>query len=190
MHRRHADDGGELADLLAAAAAGDNAAFARLYDLTSGRVYGLVLRVINDRSHAEEVVQEAYLYYWQQAHRYDPSRGGVVNWMLTIAHRRSVDRIRSESLYRRRGSEYADADAAVPSTPVVEIVERRDESRTLRRCLGTLTNLQRDSIELSYFSGMTYPEVAEHTSTPLPTIKSRIRDGLRSLRNCVRSGQQ
>lgn len=187
MHRSQAGDA-DLANLLAASAAGDQTAFASLYDRTSGQVYGLVLRILNDRSHAEEVVQEAYLHYWQQADHYRPALGTVRNWMLTIAHRRSVDRIRSEELYRKRGSEYADAEAAVPPTPVVEIVEGRDQSRTLRRCLDHLTNLQRDSIELSYFSGMTYPQVAERMSTPLPTIKSRIRDGLRSLRNCVKTG--
>lgn len=180
----------ELALLLTQSAAGDHRAFARLYDLTSARVYGLVLRVINDRSHAEEVVQECYLKFWQHADRYDRSRGGVVNWMLTIAHRRSVDRIRSEEVHRRRGTEYANANAAVPPAPVEESVERRDERITLRRCLGRLTDLQRNSIEMSYFGGMTYPEVAAQTSTPLPTIKSRIRDGLRSLRDCVKTGER
>ncbi|MCF8609617.1 sigma-70 family RNA polymerase sigma factor [Gordonia sp. HY285] len=180
-------DGTELSRLLAASADGDHSAFARLYDLTNARVYGLALRVLNDRSHAEEVVQESYLHFWQQAHRYSSARGSVVNWMLTIAHRRSVDRIRSEELYRRRGSEYTSANTAVPSTPLVEVVEQHEETLTLRRCLGRLTNLQRDSIELSYFDGMTYPEVAAYTATPLPTIKSRIRDGLRSLRHCVKT---
>ncbi|GAA4681030.1 ECF RNA polymerase sigma factor SigK [Gordonia humi] len=190
MHGSPTAGGDDLSRLLAESAGGDKTAFARLYDLTNARVYGLALRVLNDRSHAEEVVQEAYLHFWQQADKYSAARGSVVNWMLTIAHRRCVDRIRSEELYRRRGAEYASANAAVPSTPIVEIVERHDETRTLRRCLGRLTNLQRDSIELSYFSGMTYPEVAEHTSTPLPTVKSRIRDGLRNLRNCVKTGEQ
>lgn len=195
MHPNQAADGGDrsqpdLPRLLAASAAGDQASFARLYDLTNARVYGLVLRVLKDRSHAEEVVQESYLRYWQQADQYSAARGSVVSWMLTIAHRRSVDRIRSEELYRKRGSEYANANASVPPTPVVELVEQHDETMTLRICLGRLTNLQREGIELSYFDGMTYPEVAAHTSTPLPTIKSRIRDGLRNLRNCVKTGEQ
>ena len=178
----------ELARLLSQSATGDHRAFARLYDLTSARVYGLVLRVINDRSHAEEVVQECYLRFWQHADRYDRDRGGVVNWMLTIAHRRSVDRIRSEQLHRTRSSEYATANAGVPPTPVEDAVERLEERVTLRHCLGRLTDLQRNSIEMSYFGGLSYPEVAAQTSTPVPTIKSRIRDGLRSLRDCVKTG--
>ncbi|WP_132993438.1 ECF RNA polymerase sigma factor SigK [Gordonia zhaorongruii] len=184
------DPGNDLAHLLVESAAGDHSAFARLYDLTSARVYGLVLRILHDRSHAEEVVQESYLRYWQHASEYDPARGSVISWMMTIAHRRSVDRVRSEELHRQRGSQYSTANTAVPPAPVTEPLEQREEAATLRQCLSRLTELQRNSIELSYFSGMTYPEVAAHTATPLPTIKSRIRDGLRSLRTCVKTGEQ
>ncbi|WP_232017067.1 sigma-70 family RNA polymerase sigma factor [Gordonia insulae] len=182
-----ANDTELLRTLLADSALGDRGAFARLYDLTSARIYGLALRVVRDRNYAEEVVQEAYLQYWQKAGDYQPTRGTVISWMMTIAHRRAVDRVRSEELQHRKIGEY-EATSRLPAGPVpLELVVDREQSGELRTCLNRLTDLQRDSIEMSYFSGMTYPEVAEHTSTPLPTIKSRIRDGLRKLRSCLRS---
>ena len=180
-----AGDGARLQDLVSAAAAGDRGAFAQLYDLTSARIYGLALRVIRDPSYAEEIVQEAYLQYWQKAADYHPGRGSVITWMMTIAHRRAVDRIRSEELHRRRSVEYGTSNGSVPQAIPLEVVVEREETHTLHRCLDQLTDLQRSTIEMSYFNGMTYPQVAEQTATPLPTIKSRIRDGLRSLRSCL-----
>ncbi|MDL9944918.1 ECF RNA polymerase sigma factor SigK [Gordonia sp. ABSL11-1] len=182
-----ANDSDLLRSLLADSAEGDRGAFAHLYDLTSARVYGLALRVVRDRNYAEEVVQEAYLQFWQKAAEYHPARGSVISWMMTIAHRRAVDRVRTEELQHRKVSEYESMNRE-PGTPVpLEIIVDREDGDELRTCLSRLTDLQRDSIEMSYFSGMTYPEVAEHTATPLPTIKSRIRDGLRKLRHCLRS---
>ena len=182
--------GGEsqvLRDLLALVAAGDRAAFTRFYDLTSSRIYGLAVRVVRDRHYAEEIVQEAYLQYWQKAGDYHPARGSVMTWMMTIAHRRAVDRVRSEELQQQRMSQYGAVSVETPRNIPLEVVVQTDEARTLRTCLGTLTELQRSCIEMSYFGGLTYPEVARHTDTPLPTIKSRIRDGLRRLRTCLRT---
>lgn len=176
-----------LRDLLTSASTGDRAAFTRLYDLTSSRIYGLAVRVVRDREYAEEVVQEAYLQYWQKAGEYHPARGSVITWMMTIAHRRAVDRVRSEQLQQDRMSAYGAASVETPRNIPLEVVVRADEARTLRACLGQLTDLQRSCIEMSYFGGLTYPEVAQRTDTPLPTIKSRIRDGLRRLRSCLRT---
>lgn len=189
------DDGGRaagptseastLSALLMASAGGDRAAFGRLYDLTSARIYGLALRVIRDVHYAEEVVQESYLQYWQKADQYHPERGSVITWMMTIAHRRAVDRVRTEELQQRKAAEYGAGNASTPHPIPLEVVVDREETRALRTCLDRLTELQRASIEMSYFNGMTYPEVAAVTATPLPTIKSRIRDGLRSLKKCM-----
>lgn len=177
----------ELRTLLAESARGDRTSFARLYDMTSSRIYGLALRVVVDRHYAEEIVQEAYLQFWQRAADYQPSRGPVISWMMTIAHRRAVDRVRSEELQHRKVAEFGTTDHRADAPAPLEIVVEREATTELRTCLNRLTDLQRDSIEMSYFGGMTYPEVAEHTATPLPTIKSRIRDGLRKLRDCLRS---
>lgn len=174
-----------MRELLAASANGDRAAFAQLYDLTNARIYGLALRVIRDANYAEEVVQEAYLQYWQRAPQYRPDRGSVITWMMTIAHRRAIDRIRSEDLHKRRSNEFGVANVTLSQPIPLDIVVDRDEAATLHTCLATLTDLQRSSIEMSYFNGLTYPEVAAEMATPLPTIKSRIRDGLRRLKNCL-----
>ncbi|MFW0784029.1 ECF RNA polymerase sigma factor SigK [Gordonia sp. CPCC 206044] len=176
-----------LTALLADSASGDRGAFAHLYDLTSARIYGLAVRVVRDRHYAEEVVQEAYLQFWENAGEYHPGRGSVISWMMTIAHRRAVDRVRAEETHSRKLGQYETSNPAPDAPAPLEVVIDREESQALRGCLDRLTDLQRDSIEMSYFDGMTYPEVAEHTSTPLPTIKTRIRDGLRKLRNCLRS---
>lgn len=181
---RDADD---LTTLLSGAAGGDRAAFATLYDRTSSRIYGLAFRIVRDRHYAEEIVQEAYLQYWQKAPEYHPARGSVITWMMTIAHRRAVDRVRSEELQHRKIADYGASNVAPPQAVPLEIVVDRDEAASLRTCLDELTDLQRRSIEMSYFNGLSYPEVAQETSTPLPTIKSRIRDGLRRLKNCLRS---
>lgn len=176
-----------LGELLAESAGGDRAAFARLYDLTSSRIYGLAVRVVRDRNYAEEVVQEAYLQFWQKAGDYSPHRGSVISWMMTITHRRAVDRVRSEELQQRRLRDFGSENATVPTESTLDLVVGREETQTVRNCLDRLTDLQRHSIEMSYFGGLTYPEVAEQTDTPLPTIKSRIRDGLQRLKNCIRS---
>lgn len=192
MKKVSRDEGGAaqtLRDLLEAAAHGDRTAFADLYDLTSTRIYGLAFRVVRDRQYAEEIVQEAYLQYWQKAAEYHPSRGSVLTWMMTIAHRRAVDRVRAEQMQRDRMSEYGAAAVETPSNIPLEEAVQADEARTLRTCLGQLTELQRSCIEMSYFGGLTYPEVAQAIDTPLPTIKSRIRDGLRRLKTCLATSE-
>ena len=184
--------GGEsqvLRDLLALVAEGDRAAFTRFYDLTSSRIYGLAVRVVRDRHYAEEIVQEAYLQYWQRAADYDPARGSVITWMMTIAHRRAVDRVRTENMQTERISEYGVRSVEPEATQnlPLEAVVRSAEVDAVRTCLGHLTDLQRGSLEMSYFGGLSYPEVAARTDTPLPTTKSRIRDGIRKLRTCLDS---
>ncbi len=180
----------ELADLLERTAARDRAAFAALYDATSSRVYGLILRVIRDPGYAEETLQEVYLQVWQNAHNYRPDMGSVVSWMLTIGHRRAVDRVRSEEASSRRGTEYSVSNMARASDEVVEAVVSREDRRAVITCLGTLTDTQRESIELSYYGGLSYPQVAEKLNAALPTVKSRIRDGLRRLKSCLESGDE
>lgn len=174
--------------LLELAASGDRQAFGRFYDLMSPRVYGLALRVLRDPGYAEETVQEVFLQVWKQAADYRPSLGSVQSWVLTITHRRAVDRVRSESSAARRD----EVDAATGSVhsgdiaeQVTEQISRDEDAAEVRRCLETLTGNQRQSIEMAYFSGLTYREVAEELGAALPTIKSRIRDGLRRLKNCL-----
>lgn len=180
-------EGAEVLDvLMKRIVARDRDAFARLYDLTSAPVYGMVLRVLRDPGYSEETVQETYLQAWHQADRFDAGRGSVLTWLVTMAHRRAVDRVRSE---QSRGER--DRRAAAPERPfdvVAETVVGRDDRRQVVDCLDTLSDLQRQSVELAYYRGLTYREVAEHLSVTLPTVKTRIRDGLRRLKSCLGVG--
>ncbi len=175
----------DLTDLLIRTAGHDRQAFAELYDATGARVFGLVLRVLRDRGYAEETLQEVYLQIWQKAGGFDPSAGSALSWMLTIAHRRAVDRVRSEEAAGKRSNDYSVSNFEAPGDTVADSVIAEEERSDVMFCLGSLTATQRQSIELSYYGGLTYRQVAERLDAALPTIKSRIRDGLRRLKTCL-----
>jgi RNA polymerase sigma-70 factor, ECF subfamily len=174
--------------LLTRAARGDQDAFTALYDLLAARVYGLVRRVVGDPAQSEEVTQEVFVEVWRAAARFDARRGGAVGWVLTLAHRRAVDRVRSAQASadrERRAAVLSGGDDGRGYDPVSEQVEDRLERERLRRCLRGLTDLQRESITLAYYRGHTYGEVAELLDVPLGTVKKRMRDGLIRLRDCL-----
>jgi RNA polymerase sigma-70 factor (ECF subfamily) len=178
-------------DLLAKAGRGDGDAFAALYDLLAGRVYGLVRRVVRDPAQSEEVTQEVFVEIWRNAARFDPRRGTAPTWALTIAHRRAVDRVRSAQATADRETRAAALDPRGDDPgydEVSEQVETRLEHQRLRSCLRRLTALQRESITLAYYTGYTYREVADVLDVPLGTVKTRMRDGLIRLRDCLGVG--
>lgn len=181
-------DENRLDALLVLVAGGDQAAFEAVYDATAAPVFGLIKRVLRDSAQAEEVAQEALLEVWRTAGRFDPARGRALTWVLTIAHRRAVDRVRSETASAQREVRAATADMA-PGTEagdeVADTVAASLEAERVRRCLDTLTELQRESITLAYYSGYSYPQVASALSIALGTVKTRIRDGLKRLRDCL-----
>ncbi len=181
--RTEAGSADVLGDLLRRVARGDEQAFESLYDAVVGPVYGVVLRVLRDPAQSEEVVQEVLVEVWRQAPRYDPSRGTARGWVLTVAHRRAVDRVRSAQASTDREDKVASRDTARPFDVVSEEVEHRLETEQVRRALDVLTDLQRESVELAYFGGYTHRQVSDILGVPLGTVKTRLRDGLIRLRD-------
>ncbi|MGZ4433507.1 MAG: ECF RNA polymerase sigma factor SigK [Trebonia sp.] len=172
-----------LDTLLTHVAKGDQAAFEALYDQLGASVYGLIRKVLRNPSQAEEVAQEVLLEVWRTASRFDPARGSAATWMLTIAHRRAIDRVRAEEAAAAREQRTAQAPTTVDE--VAGTVEASMDAERLRRCLAGLTELQRESITLAYYGGYSYAQVAALLDTALGTIKTRIRDGLTRLRACL-----
>lgn len=177
-----------LGELLRESSLGDEAAFARLYDATVARVHGLALRVVRDPAQAEEVTQEAYLEIWRTSGRFDEGRGSVMSWLLTIAHRRAVDRVRSAEASSRRDTTYHQRDQAVAQDDTAEQATASLEAGRVRQALASLTQAQRQALELAYFGGYTHTEVASMLELPVGTAKTRIRDGLIRLRDAMGVG--
>lgn len=175
----------DLGELMGQVAVGDRDAFTTVYDAVAGPVLGLVRSVLRDPAQSEEVTQEVLVEVWRTAARYRPSRGTVMTWVLTLAHRRAVDRVRSAQASADREERAALLDRTPAFDEVAEQVETRLEREQVRRCLRTLTELQRESVNLAYYRGLAYREVAELLTVPLGTVKTRLRDGLIRLRDCL-----
>lgn len=179
------DDAPALDALLARVAEGDEAAFAQVYDGLAAGVFGTCLGVLRDRDHAAEVTQEVMVELWRTASRFDAERGSARTWALTLAHRRAVDRVRAVQAQRNRDQRVLDEQGERPFDVVSEQVEESLDRDRVRHCLETLTSTQHQAVVLAYYGGRTYREVAEQLAAPLATVKTRIRDGLSRLRDCL-----
>lgn len=176
-----------LEHLLPRVAAGDREAFESVYGRVSGPVYGVVRRVLRDQAQSEEVAQEVLLQVWTSAARFDESQGSAITWVMTIAHRRAVDRVRAEASRSRTAQRSIDEHQTVAYDSVADEVATRLDQQAVRSCLAALTEMQRNAVSLAYYDGLTYREVAGHLGIPDGTAKTRIRDGLLRLRACLNS---
>jgi RNA polymerase sigma-70 factor (ECF subfamily) len=175
-------DDDPVATLLTRAGRGDQAAFGELYDVLSPLVYGVVLKVVRDPSQSEEVAQEVFVELWRLAARYEAGRGSVRSWAATVAHRRAIDRVRSEQASRDRMERDA-TNVVREHDQVIAAVETNLDQARVRRALGQLSTIQREAVELAYFGGHTYREVAVLLDVAEGTVKTRIRDGMIRLRD-------
>ena len=182
------DSQAELVRLMARSALGDHAAFADLYDITSRRIHGVVLRVLRSPEHAEEVTQEVYVEVWQQSARYTPTRGSVLAWIATMAHRRAVDRVRSVSSEVNRDHRYAYESVDPEVDKVWDSVAQKHDVDRVREAMQLLTPIQRQALTLAYFDGMTQSQIADLLGLPLGTVKTRIRDALKRLAETLAGG--
>jgi len=171
-------------DLMTRVAAGDDVAFAELYDQIVPSVYGIALRVVRDPAQSEEVTQEVFVELWRQAARFDGNRGAVRSWAVTIAHRRAVDRVRSEQARRDRQLRDASMSMGEPTGPSDAVIDQLDRDEA-RHALTQLSGSQREALELAFFDGLTHVEIADRLGVALGTVKTRIRDGLIRLRGLM-----
>lgn len=176
---------GALESLLERVSRGDRQAFESLYTAVAGSVLGLARRVVRDPAQSEEVAQEVLIEVWRCAARFDARQGSAMAWIMTLAHRRAVDRVRSAQAAADREHRAGVRDHSPAFDEVSEQVERRLEHEQVRRCLGQLTELQRESVTLAYYRGYTYRETADLLGAALGTVKTRMRDGLIRLRDCL-----
>lgn len=168
-------------ELIAETSLGKRDAFSELYDTFSSLVFGIILKVTMNR----EIAQDVWLEIWQKASHFDHNRGSVKSWIARIAHGRAVDAVRNHAASRRRQETFGNKEAATVAPPVTEGVERQEENTEVSLCLDALTELQRESVFLAYYSGLTQKEIAQRTGAGLSAVKTRIRDGMLALRRCM-----
>jgi RNA polymerase sigma-70 factor (ECF subfamily) len=172
-------------DLISRVAQGDEEAFGELYDAVAPTVFGLVRRVLRDQAQSEEVMQEIFLEIWQNAVRFDADRGKAVSWILVIAHRRAVDRVRAAEASRSRDLRQGIREYQESYDDVADQVEVRMESERVLRALESLTAAQQEAIRMAYYGGYTHTEIATMLDLPVGTVKTRIRDGMIRLRDTL-----
>ncbi|SAL76188.1 sigma-24 (FecI-like) [Caballeronia peredens] len=169
--------------LLADVATGNEQAFAELYRETSGRVFGVIVRMIHDRGEAEDILQEVYASAWRRADSFDPARGSAITWLITLGRNRTIDRLRQhrEELF---GDDEAPDIADDAPTPAAA-AESSEERRRLEQCMDRLEPQQKRAVREAFFTGATYNELAQRLAVPLGTMKSWIRRSLMQLKTCL-----
>jgi RNA polymerase sigma factor (sigma-70 family) len=181
--RSHADDL-QLAVLIEQMVAQNEGALSKLYEATLPRVFGLVLRIVRNRSLAEEVVEETYFQAWRQSVRYDPTRGRAITWLLNIARSRAIDALRKEDKFEHFDLETEGVDSSVDESSLVydELIDVAKNSHRVKEALLTLGAQPRQLVALAFFKGFSHEEISEHMTLPLGTVKTQIRRALASLK--------
>jgi RNA polymerase sigma factor (sigma-70 family) len=173
-----------LVEALVATGREDRAAFRTVYDLTSAKLFGVILRICNDRAAAEEVLSDVYLTIWKRAGAFEPGRASPISWLATIARNRAIDWRRSA---RRAPSIPLDdaPEIADDRATAIDLLLQDESARALHLCLDALDDRQRSAIRTAFFDGLTYAELAEREAVPLGTMKSWVRRGLLRLKDCL-----
>lgn len=165
----------------------DSKALAQLYDRYASLVHGLVLRIVQSPHDAEEVTQDVFLNAWQRSAQFDAERGNLAAWLLVLARSRAIDRLRARRSRERNTEAAAQAAAFVPASipdPAASVLDAERRAR-IERALASLTEAQRQAVQIAFFEGLSHTEVAERLNTPLGTIKTRIRQGMLRLRDAL-----
>lgn len=181
----HDADREQLRHWLSATAGGDRRCFEDLYQRTSSKLFGVCLRILHERSEAEEVLQDVYLTIWRKAGQYDADRASPITWLAMIARNKAIDRLRASRVDRASAPIDLAAELADEGIDAPGLVEAASEGKRLHNCLDELTGEQGRVIRVAFFEGCTYEEIAQRSSTPLGTIKSWIRRGLLKLKDCL-----
>jgi RNA polymerase sigma factor (sigma-70 family) len=179
----HSQAGEELAGVLEAVARGDRQAFARLYERTSAKLYGICLRLLGNEAEAEDVLQDVYVTVWQKAERFDRGRASPITWLAVLARNKGIDRLRRRATKAEPIEAAADIEDDSPLP--FELVRQRQEAGRLSDCLEELDERPRAMIRAAFLDGATYPELAEREGVPLGTMKSWIRRAMQRLRGCL-----
>jgi RNA polymerase sigma-70 factor (ECF subfamily) len=174
-----------LSDLLNQTATGDRQAFSQLYQSTAGRILAVVLRLVGNRTVAEEILQEAYLAIWRKADQYRPERGTALTWMMTIARNKAIDRLRADGSGTRLIDSFDDKTAEQINSMAETTALPTHVSGTIRQCVEALQENYRKALLLAYYYGLSHDELASALKSPLGTVKSWVRRGLLQLRECV-----
>ncbi len=184
----------ELSLLLARAGIGDRAAFATLYERTSSHLLGVVLRIQRDRALAEDILQEVYVNVWRAAQSYDAAQSQPLTWLTSVARNRAIDSLRrsnSQPQFRTTTIINDDEESDVYDTVAddapgpLDLLSQASDARALAACMQGLTPVQRQSVALAFFDGLSHAEVAEQLKQPLGTVKSWVRRALMALRSCL-----
>jgi RNA polymerase sigma factor (sigma-70 family) len=179
------DNRSQLVAALARVAGGERTALQMIYQDTCAKLFGVCVRILNDKSEAEDVLQEVYLTVWRKAASFDPARASPITWLVAIARNRAIDRLRATAGGRRLEPIEAAESVRDPAPAAIDVVQATQQSSRLARCLDELESRQAVAIRAAFLDGNTYEELAQRMRVPLGTMKSWIRRGLMKLKDCL-----